>query len=39
MATLKLYQDLLRLQGEEDLMAADVRAELRAAGTPVVEES
>ncbi|MGO9832067.1 MAG: HypC/HybG/HupF family hydrogenase formation chaperone [Myxococcaceae bacterium] len=32
-ATLKLYQDLLRKQGEEDdLMAADVRAELEAAG-------
>ena len=32
-ATLKLYEDLLRIQGEEDLMAADVRAELQAAGT------
>ncbi len=32
-ATLKLYQDLLRKQGEEDdLLAADVRAELEAAG-------
>lgn len=32
LATLKLYQELLRVQGEEDLMAADVRAELLAAG-------
>ena len=31
-ATLKLYQELLRIQGEEDLMAADVRGELRATG-------
>jgi hydrogenase expression/formation protein HypC len=31
-ATLKLYQELLRIQAEEDLMAADVRAELLAAG-------
>ena len=32
LATLKLYQDLLRRQGEEDdLMAADVRAEIEAA--------
>lgn len=32
-ATLKLYHDLLRKQGEEDdLMAADVRAEIEAAG-------
>ena len=33
LATLKLYHDLLRKQGEEDdLMAADVRAEIEAAG-------
>jgi len=31
-ATLKLYQELLRVQGEEDLMSDDVRAELQAAG-------
>jgi hydrogenase expression/formation protein HypC len=31
-ATLRLYQELLRLQDREDLMAADVRAELQAAG-------
>ena len=32
-ATLKLYEDLLRKQAEEDdLMAADVRAEIEAAG-------
>jgi hydrogenase expression/formation protein HypC len=38
LATLKLYQDLLRIQGEEDLMAADVRAELRAAGPGAAEK-
>ena len=31
-ATLRLYQELLRMQDEGDLMAADVRAELLAAG-------
>ncbi len=37
LATLKLYQDLLRIEAEEDLMAADVRAELQAAGPRTVE--
>jgi hydrogenase expression/formation protein HypC len=31
-ATLRLYQELLRMQAEGDLMAADVRGELLAAG-------
>jgi hydrogenase expression/formation protein HypC len=31
-ATLALYEELLRKAGEEDLMAADVRAEMRGAG-------
>jgi hydrogenase expression/formation protein HypC len=38
LATLKLYQDLLRMQGEEDLMAADVRAEIQAAGPRTLEK-
>jgi hydrogenase expression/formation protein HypC len=33
-ATLKLYQELLRIQAEGDLMAADIRGELQAAGPP-----
>jgi hydrogenase expression/formation protein HypC len=36
-ATLKLYQELLRIQEEGDLMAADVRGELQAAGPGLVE--
>lgn len=32
LATLKLYEDLLRIQEEEDLMAADIRAEIQATG-------
>ena len=31
-ATLKLYQELLHMQNEADLMANDVRSELQAAG-------
>jgi hydrogenase expression/formation protein HypC len=38
LATLKLYEDLLRIQEEEDLMAADIRAELQGAGTGRVNE-
>jgi hydrogenase expression/formation protein HypC len=37
-ATLKLYQELLRIQAEGDLMAADVRSELQAAGPGLVEK-
>jgi hydrogenase expression/formation protein HypC len=37
-ATLRLYQELLRVQAEEDLMAADVRGELQAAGPGLVEK-
>jgi hydrogenase expression/formation protein HypC len=37
-ATLKLYQELLRIQEEGDLMAADVRGELQAAGPGLVEK-
>jgi hydrogenase expression/formation protein HypC len=36
-ATLRLYQELLRTQAEEDLMAADVRTELQAAGRMVAK--
>ena len=31
-ATLDLYEELLRKAGDEDLMAADVRGELKGAG-------
>ena len=37
-ATLRLYQELLRIQAEGDLMAADVRSELQAAGPGLVEK-
>jgi hydrogenase expression/formation protein HypC len=37
-ATLTLYQELLRIQAEGDLMAADVRSELQAAGPGLVEK-
>jgi hydrogenase expression/formation protein HypC len=37
-ATLKLYQELLRIQAEGDLMAAEVRSELQAAGPGLVEK-
>ena len=37
-ATLKLYQELLRIQAEGDLMAADVRSELQAAGPGLLEK-
>jgi hydrogenase expression/formation protein HypC len=33
-ATLALYDELLRRAGSDDLMAADVRGELNAAGKP-----